>query len=670
MLNKPLCPRVAELYVPLVNFFRAPVPESLVMRVRSGRPIPVPPSPKPNIGILVRPQHVQKHKKVKDIVKEKPVLTTGHYSLRKVEGVTLEQAIQITNDTKDDSFLRQIILSLGNAQILSRSFKDPDRQHREILTNQESVRLAFDELDRRHLPLLFDSLHRALYDMVGLSTKEQIHCIHLGWQALSSIDNALEIGRPLATTLVDILTRNMAIYFDGFTVFLSKYEMVCAKPVIRIIQELLVYDWSGEVIVTGIKARCLILLDALYPHFSHLLPLFQNNTIGRAVISERHQRAFAEFNGNLLRSYLLRHSYKLALFEFWVVQNMERQHKRGWGFRKLARHFINLGFRFDVAPTAYLGISAERQDLLHSVTRAITQQPTSHLHKPMKVKYAGEQGIDLAGLTADLLARVIKSAVARCLEMNLLREQNGLWFREGAGYPGEFQRLGMLIGLAMYNGVKSLPLDFPPMFYKKLVGDELQLEDMITFDPELYHGWQQLLNEHVEGFTFEYTYKSTGQEIRTHVLEHDGDEPRVVTENNRAQYIRMMFDAITDELIAPSFLAIQAGIESIVPRTVLRLFTAAELQNLLSGDRIIDVARTVDQLKQVTVYDGFSPDDQVIKNLWAVLRSGTPEKLGQFLDLITATDRLPASFPANFKLTIFKSGSDEEMYPLHRVMLT
>jgi len=185
------------------------------------------------------------------------------------------------------------------------------------------------------------------------------------------------------------------------------------------------------------------------------------------------------------------------------------------------------------------------------------------------------------------------------------------------------------------------------------------VEDMTAFDPDLYRGWQSIGD--LEGFTFEYTYRFGG--VHTHILEYDGEEARGVTKENSQHYIRCVFDAITDTLVSSSFTALQTGLERVVPRNVLRLFTAAELQDLLSGERIMDVAGTVNLLKEITVYDGYSPDDRVIQNLWHVLSLGTVDQLSQFLDLITATDRLPASFPANFKLTIFKSGTDEEMFP-------
>lgn len=532
----------------------------------------------------------------------------------------------------------------------------------------------FDELDRKHLPLLFDSLYRALHDpdISELTLNQQIHCLHLAWQALASIEDPLDFGgRSLAMTLIDFQTRqpNFKPRFDAFAIFLSNYEMICAEPVIRILQSLLTYEWSGSPIVTGPRSKCLLLLKSLYKKFSantYLAPLFRNKIIASSALTEQYQRAFAESflspHETLLdHPHLFTSSQKVALYEFWCTSTMEHHHKQGWAFRRMTRHFWNLGFHTDVPQSAYFGLIADRQDILHDVTRAITRQTRAVLWKPIKVKYAREQGIDLAGLTADLLARAIKAAIHRCLEENLLREGHRVWFQEGKRGEAEFKRLGVLIGLAMYNGVKSLPLDFPRMFYKKLVGEPLVLEDMKDFDPELFRGWQNLLNCDVEGLSFEYTY-SVGTKLRTHVMEYTGTEASPITSENKERYIQSLFTAITDTLISTNFNALLSGLESIIPRRVLRFFSSSELQLLVAGTRVIDVRSTVELLKQVTVYDGFHPSDQVIQNLWSTLSNGTPTQFSQFLDLITASDRVPASFPANFKLTIFKSGTDEEMY--------
>ena len=546
----------------------------------------------------------------------------------------MTQIIEITRDTKDDSFLRQILESLSNVDVLSQSFRDLPkyRMHKNVITNQVTVRVLFGELERRHMPLLFDSLHRALLqmDVTPLTLNKEIHCICMAWQALASVDGALEIGGlPLAVTLVELGTRkeNFKARFEAFSDFLSgNFEMVFAKPVIRILQSLLEYNWNGQVVVDTFRSKCLKLLSALYAKHSKnefLGPLFRNEFIAKTALSDRYQRVFAAafgYDGETLldHPYLFSHSDKLGLFEFWVVSNMEYRHTQGWCLRRVSRHFSNLGFQIEQTQSGYFGIAVERQDVLHSVTKAIAGQTISVLRRPMKVKFTGEQGIDLAGLTSDLLSKVIKTEICRCVEKNLLREKSGVWFQEGANAPREFKRLGVLIGLAMYNGVKSLPLDFPPMFYKKLLDEPLEIDDMKEFDPDLLRGWRQLLDCDIDDLSFEYTY-TVGVEVRTHVLEYEGKDPKPVMSSNRQQYIQALFAAVTDTLIVDSFDALRAGLESVIPRRVLHFFTSSQLQKLIAGDRVVDVPRTVELLKQVTVYDGFPPDDPVIRNLWSIL---------------------------------------------------
>jgi HECT-domain (ubiquitin-transferase) len=545
--------------------------------------------------------------------------------------------------------------------------------HRNLITNQVSVHLFFDELERKHFPILFDSLYRALHDhdMAELTFNQELHCVHLAWLALASNPSSLDLGgRPLAITLIDLQTRptNFKARFDAFSVFLANYEAICAEPIIRILQFFVTYQWTKEPTLTPFRRKCLLLLKRLYSrHASNpfLSQLFENDIVATTALSERYSRLWAEsFRLPPEQETLLDHPYifsssrKLAMFEFWVTATMEAHHKSGWGLRRLSRHFYNLGFRVEYPLSTYLGVQVDRKHILRDITAALTQQSLHHVWKPIKVKFVGEQGIDLAGLTSDLLARAVRQAIERCLDLGYLRENKGLsWFQEGVDQPDEFKRLGVLIGLAMYNGVKSLPLDFPPMFYKKLVGETLTVDDMRDFDFELYRGWKTLLDEDIDGLTYEYTYK-LGSEVRTHIMEYDNEEPKLVTARTREHYIQSLFTAATDTLIASPFNALLAGLESIIPRRVLRFFTSAELFSLLAGTRILNVPDAISYLQQVTVYDGYTPTDPVIEYFWEVLSSSSPSQLAQFLDFVTSSDRLPRS---NFKLTIFKSGTDEEM---------
>jgi hypothetical protein len=72
----------------------APAPESFIQRLRYGRILAVetPIAKPPNIGIMVRPPHVTKHKpKLKETIKEKQVVNVGQYKLRRLSGQCMEK---------------------------------------------------------------------------------------------------------------------------------------------------------------------------------------------------------------------------------------------------------------------------------------------------------------------------------------------------------------------------------------------------------------------------------------------------------------------------------------------------------------------------------------------------------------------------------------------------
>ena len=71
----------------------------------------------------------------------------------------------------------------------------------------------------------------------------------------------------------------------------------------------------------------------------------------------------------------------------------------------------------------------------------------------------------------------------------------------------EFELVGILLGLAIYNGI-ILDVHFPLVIYKKLQGEKLGLQDMMNIQPSLAKSLQELLEfeDDVED-TFCYTFQ-------------------------------------------------------------------------------------------------------------------------------------------------------------------
>lgn len=63
------------------------------------------------------------------------------------------------------------------------------------------------------------------------------------------------------------------------------------------------------------------------------------------------------------------------------------------------------------------------------------------------------------------------------------KEQRLYWFRgDSFASPIQFELIGIILGLAIFNGV-ILDVHLPMACYKKLKGEQPDLDDLIQFDP-------------------------------------------------------------------------------------------------------------------------------------------------------------------------------------------
>lgn len=97
------------------------------------------------------------------------------------------------------------------------------------------------------------------------------------------------------------------------------------------------------------------------------------------------------------------------------------------------------------------------------------------------------------------------------------------------------------------------------------------------------------------------------------------------------------------------FRAFKDGLSSVVPTELFTLFTAHEIEQLVSGNRVVNIQL----LKQCTEYEELDPQDSLVKNFWEVLEEMTDDERTLFLRFVWARSRMPASaqdLPMNFKL--------------------
>lgn len=140
----------------------------------------------------------------------------------------------------------------------------------------------------------------------------------------------------------------------------------------------------------------------------------------------------------------------------------------------------------------------------------------------------------------------------------------------------------------------------------------------------------------------------------------DDQEPVLVTNANRHQYVRDYIHWLGTLSINPQMKAFKEGFRTLLPEKALTLFTPYSLQTLIEGHQDIDIV----QLERHTRYDdGYSPDHPLIREFWDLVRTYDKDERRQLLEFVTASDRVPVGGLGTLVFVIQRNGPDTERLP-------
>ena len=131
-----------------------------------------------------------------------------------------------------------------------------------------------------------------------------------------------------------------------------------------------------------------------------------------------------------------------------------------------------------------------------------------------------------------------------------LNEENQLyWFKrqtlEMGTMPINFELLGTLIGIALYNGIQvDLPL--APAIFKLLVGEKPNMSDLEAWQPSVAQSMKDILT-HSDKEYFEAIYRTFSEDLtlfgatNTVDLKPNGRDI-FVTPDNKEEYVRLYIE--------------------------------------------------------------------------------------------------------------------------------
>jgi ubiquitin-protein ligase E3 C len=206
-----------------------------------------------------------------------------------------------------------------------------------------------------------------------------------------------------------------------------------------------------------------------------------------------------------------------------------------------------------------------------------------------------------------------------------------------------YEFLGRVLGKAVYESILVEP-QFCLPFLNQLLGKSNSMEDLKNFDPEYYRNLTKLLTLTEDeldglGLTFELNAGTcfAGQTVEL----IPGGRNLHVTKQNVIQYIHLVSHQLLNVQSSRQTRAFLHGFRDLIPASWVRLFSANELQKLISGDdsvQGIDVA----SLKQVMQYAaGYHPSQPAIQWFWEIVEEMSSEQQHKLLKFMTSCSRQP-----------------------------
>ena len=268
--------------------------------------------------------------------------------------------------------------------------------------------------------------------------------------------------------------------------------------------------------------------------------------------------------------------------------------------------------------------------------------------KELKIIFMGEESQDAGGLIREWLTILFNK---------ILDEKTGLFERsdtEEIGYIvkknispskdniNKYYFIGRVLAKALLENL-TVNCCFNKMVYQLILGEKIELNDLVFIDKPLYNSMKHLVSMKEEcedniglcEIYFTYQYQGEDGIIKEENLIENGYDI-LVTKENLDLYIQKRIEHFTkSQLIGIN--EIIKGINTIFPVEYLKIFTSDQLGLLINGTPFIDI----DDWRMNTTYKNYNDYDNVIVDFWDIVSNLSQEELSNFLLFCTGSSRVP-----------------------------
>ncbi|XP_027205306.2 putative E3 ubiquitin-protein ligase HERC4 [Dermatophagoides pteronyssinus] len=322
----------------------------------------------------------------------------------------------------------------------------------------------------------------------------------------------------------------------------------------------------------------------------------------------------------------------------------------------------------------YIEINVRRDNIVEDTIHQLclfSNFQEAELKKPFRVYFCGEEAVDAGrGMKKEFFLLVMKEMLDQKYGMFVeYKETNTIWFSHILADDDDvmYRLVGTLCGLAIYNQV-IIDLPFPLILYKKILNENLELDDLVYLDPILTKNLKEILSSTYEPdefnaifgeMTFVITLSAFGSNVE-YELCPDGKN-RQLTYKNREEYVELYWKYLLIDSVKKQFDAFYNGFMKVLDKDVLQIFQAEELMQLVEGEDMIDW----NELERATHYkEPFNSNHPTIRLFWKVFGSFSEEEKRKFLKFLTGSERIPITGVKSMDIQIQSMNVSEDHLPV------
>ena len=280
------------------------------------------------------------------------------------------------------------------------------------------------------------------------------------------------------------------------------------------------------------------------------------------------------------------------------------------------------------------------EDAYHSLRLRTAEEMRGRLH----ITFRDEEGVDAGGLSREFFEILAREMFNPNYAL-FTSTEDGCTFQPNpnssfnSDHLSYFRFVGRIVGKAVADGF-LLDAHFTRSLYKHMLGVRPTHHDMEAIDPDYYKSLKMILEYNLADIGLDHLTFSTEDHSfgRSRVIDLVPDGRSVsVTEENKEKYVSLVCQHRMTTSIEEQIKAYLDGFYEMVKPELISIFTARELELLVSGLPDIDIH----DLQNNTEYTNYKATDQQVVWFWEVMHSLTRSQKASFLQFVTGSAKVP-----------------------------